>query len=45
MVSNRPEAITVFDRLVEELDAFLIACKVGEIDPKRFAARGMPDKQ
>lgn len=45
MVSNRPEAITAFDKLVEELDAFLIACKAGEIDPKQFAAEVMPDKK
>lgn len=43
MVSNRPEAISTFDNLVKELDAFLTACKAGEIDPKKFA--DMPDKR
>jgi hypothetical protein len=45
MVSNHPKAITDFEKMVEELDAFLIACKTGEIDPKQFAAEAMPDKQ
>jgi len=36
IMSNRPETVTEFQRLAEELDAFLVACKNGEIDPKKF---------
>ncbi len=33
MMSNHPEAISEFRKVVKELDAFLQACQTGEVDP------------
>ncbi|MFO7885090.1 MAG: hypothetical protein R6U68_09720 [Desulfobacteraceae bacterium] len=39
MISNVPEAVTEFQQLAEEIDAFLNACQSGEIDPNKFIQR------
>lgn len=36
MISNQPEAVSAFQKLVEEVDSFIHACRSGEIDPKAF---------
>lgn len=36
MTSNKPETVSDFRKLAEEIDYFLLACKNGEIDPKAF---------
>jgi len=36
MLSNCPELINEFRRLAGDLDAFLMACKTGEIVPQDF---------
>ncbi len=36
MISNRPETVSEFQRLAEEIDAFLSACQTGEVDPHAF---------
>ncbi|WP_462270200.1 hypothetical protein [Desulfobacter sp.] len=36
MLSNRPDTILEFQKLGEEIDSFLSACQIGEIDPHTF---------
>lgn len=36
MLSNRPETVSEFRSLAQEVDAFLQACKTGEVDPQGF---------
>lgn len=36
MISNRPDSISEFRKLAEEVDAFLQACQTGEIEPSRL---------
>ncbi len=39
MISNRPEVVDQFREAVKELDAFLNACKNGEIEPRKLLER------
>ncbi len=36
MISNRPDSVSEFQRLAEEVDSFLSACQTGEVDPHSF---------
>lgn len=36
MISNRPEAVKMFQQACQDVDSFLAACESGELDPKNF---------
>ncbi|MBM9537113.1 hypothetical protein [Desulfobulbus alkaliphilus] len=37
IISNKPEAVSKFREIVNELDAFLHACQTGEVDPRALS--------